>query len=190
MSCAACQARVEKAVSKVEGVDSCSVSLLTNSMGVEGNASPEDIIRAVTDAGYGARLKADDIPQGAVRSSFAADEAALEDRETPVLKKRLIASIGFLIVLMYFSMGHMMWGWPLPKWFAGNHVAMGLVQLVLSALVMVVAKSFGPVTCSSYSLARRSMASLSCSVSIMPASTPSTVVPGRKWLEKYQNPVA
>lgn len=142
MSCAACQARVEKAVSKVEGVDSCSVSLLTNSMGVEGNASPEDIIRAVTDAGYGARLKADDIPQGAVRSSFAADEAALEDRETPVLKKRLIASIGFLIVLMYFSMGHMMWGWPLPAFFEGNHVAMGLIQMILAAIVMVINQKF------------------------------------------------
>ena len=142
MSCAACQARVEKAVSKVEGVDSCSVSLLTNSMGVEGNASPEDIIRAVTDAGYGARLKADDIPQGAARSSFAADEAALEDRETPVLKKRLIASIGFLIVLMYFSMGHMMWGWPLPAFFEGNHVAMGLIQMILAAIVMVINQKF------------------------------------------------
>ena len=142
MSCAACQARVEKAVSKVEGVDSCSVSLLTNSMGVEGNASPEDIIRAVTDAGYGARLKADDIPQGAVRSSFAADEAALEDRETPVLKKRLIASIGFLIVLMYFSMGHMMWGWPLPAFFEGNHIAMGLIQMILAAIVMVINQKF------------------------------------------------
>ena len=105
MSCAACQARVEKAVSKVEGVDSCSVSLLTNSMGVEGSAAPEDIIRAVTEAGYGARLKSADTVQNE-RSSFAADEAALEDRETPALKKRLIASIGFLLVLMYFSMGY------------------------------------------------------------------------------------
>ena len=142
MSCAACQARVEKAVSKVDGVDSCSVSLLTNSMGVEGSASPEDIIRAVTDAGYGARLKADDISQDAARSSFAADEAALEDRETPVLKKRLIASIGFLIVLMYFSMGHMMWGWPLPAFFEGNHIAMGLVQMILAAIVMVINQKF------------------------------------------------
>ena len=136
MSCAACQARVEKAVSKVDGVDSCSVSLLTNSMGVEGSASPADIIRAVTDAGYGARLKADDSSQDSARSSFAADEAALEDRETPVLKKRLIASIGFLIVLMYFSMGHMMWGWPLPAFFEGNHIAMGLVQMILAAIVL------------------------------------------------------
>ena len=142
MSCAACQARVEKAVSKVDGVDSCSVSLLTNSMGVEGNASPEDIIRAVTDAGYGARLKADDSVQSTARGSYAADEAALEDRETPVLKKRLTASIGFLIVLMYFSMGHMMWGWPLPAFFEGNHVAMGLAQMILAAIVMVINQKF------------------------------------------------
>ncbi len=142
MSCAACQARVEKAVSRVDGVDSCSVSLLTNSMGVEGNASPEDIIRAVTDAGYGARLKADDSAQSTASSSYAADEAALEDRETPVLKKRLIASIGFLIVLMYFSMGHMMWDWPLPAFFEGNHVAMGLVQMILATIVMVINQKF------------------------------------------------
>ena len=142
MSCAACQARVEKAVSKVDGVDSCSVSLLTNSMGVEGSASPEDIIRAVTDAGYGARLKAADASQSVERSSFAADEAALEDRETPVLKKRLFTSIGFLLVLMYFSMGHMMWGWPLPAFFEGNHVAMGLVQMILAAIVMVINQKF------------------------------------------------
>lgn len=142
MSCAACQARVEKAVSKVDGVDSCSVSLLTNSMGVEGNASPEDIIRAVTDAGYGARLKADDTAQSISRGSYAADEAALEDRETPVLKKRLITSIGFLTVLMYFSMGHMMWGWPLPAFFEGNHVAMGLVQMILAAIVMIINQKF------------------------------------------------
>lgn len=141
MSCAACQARVEKAVSKVDGVDSCSVSLLTNSMGVEGNASPEDIIRAVIDAGYGA-IKADDSVQSTARGSYAADEAALEDRETPVLKKRLIASIGFLIVLMYFSMGHMMWGWPLPAFFEGNHVAMGLAQMILAAIVMVINQKF------------------------------------------------
>ena len=142
MSCAACQARVEKAVSKVEGVNSCSVSLLTNSMGVEGNASHEDIIRAVTEAGYGARLKADDTSKDAVRSSYAADEAALEDRETPVLKKRLITSIGFLLVLMYFSMGHMMWGWPLPAFFEGNHVAMGLIQMILAAIVMIINQKF------------------------------------------------
>ena len=142
MSCAACQARVEKAVSRVEGVDSCSVSLLTNTMGVDGNASPEDIIRAVTDAGYGARLKADDAVSSTAQSSFASDEAALEDRETPVLKKRLIASIGFLLVLMYFSMGHMMWGWPLPAFFEGNHVAMGIAQMLLAAIVMVINQKF------------------------------------------------
>ena len=142
MSCAACQARVEKAVSKVEGVDSCSVSLLTNSMGVDGTASPEDIIRAVTDAGYGARLKADETARSTAVSSFAADEAALEDRETPVLKKRLLASVGFLIVLMYFSMGHMMWGWPIPAFFEGNHVAMGIIQMILAAIVMVINQKF------------------------------------------------
>ncbi len=142
MSCAACQARVEKAVSKVEGVDSCSVSLLTNSMGVEGSASPEDVIRAVTEAGYGAMLKVNDSAQSAAGSSFAADEAALEDRETPLLKKRLLASIGFLIVLMYFSMGHTMWGWPLPAFFENNHVAMGLIQMILAAIVMVINQKF------------------------------------------------
>ena len=133
MSCAACQARVEKAVSGVPGVDSCAVSLLTNSMGVEGSASPEDIIRAVTDAGYGARLKSEDSPASAsAAGSYAAEEAALEDHETPVLKKRLLASLGFLIVLMYFSMGHMMWGFPLPAFFDNNHIAMGLVQMILA----------------------------------------------------------
>ena len=142
MSCAACQARVEKAVSKVDGVDSCSVSLLTNTMGVDGSASPEDIIRAVTDAGYGARLKSEDSAQNAAAGSFAADEAALEDRETPLLKKRLFTSIGFLIVLMYLSMGHMMWGWPLPSFFEGNHVAMGLAQMILAAIVMVINQKF------------------------------------------------
>ena len=142
MSCAACQARVEKAVSNVEGVDSCSVSLLTNSMGVEGSASPEDIIRAVTDAGYGARLKAADAANNTAGGSFAADEAALEDIETPVLKKRLFTSIGFLIVLMYFSMGHMMWNWPLPAFFEGNHIAMGLIQMILAAIVMVINQKF------------------------------------------------
>ncbi len=137
MSCAACSARVEKAVSGVPGVTSCSVSLLTNSMGVEGTASSKDIISAVEQAGYGASLK------GAEKSrSASADEDALVDRETPVLKRRLIASIGFLVVLMYFSMGHMMWGWPIPKWFDGNHVAMGLVQLLLAAIVMVINQRF------------------------------------------------
>jgi Cu2+-exporting ATPase len=137
MSCAACSARVEKAVSGVPGVTSCSVSLLTNSMGVEGTASAKDIISAVEQAGYGASLK------GAEKSrSASADEDALVARETPVLKRRLIASIGFLVVLMYFSMGHMMWGWPIPKWFDGNHVAIGLVQLLLAAIVMVINQRF------------------------------------------------
>ena len=142
MSCAACQARVEKAVSKVEGVESCSVSLLTNSMGVEGSASAEDVIRAVTDAGYGARLKADEGAAASSGGGFAAEEAALEDRETPVLKKRLLWSLGFLLVLMYFSMGHMMWGWPLPSFFEGNHIAMGLLQMILAAIVMVINQKF------------------------------------------------
>ena len=142
MSCAACQARVEKAVSAVPGVDSCAVSLLTNSMGVEGSASTDDIIRAVTDAGYGARLKSEDTHTEAARGSFAAEEAALEDHETPLLKKRLLASLGFLIVLMYFSMGHMMWGWPLPSFFEGNHIAMGLFQMILAAIVMVINQKF------------------------------------------------
>ena len=138
MSCAACSARVEKAVSKVPGVISCSVSLLTNSMGVEGTASSDEIIRAVLDAGYGASLKG---ASGQQMSASAAEEA-LEDHETPVLKRRLIASIGFLLVLMYFSMGHMMWGWPLPAWFDGNHVAMGLVQLLLAGIIMVINQKF------------------------------------------------
>ena len=143
MSCAACQARVEKAVSRVPGVDSCAVSLLTNSMGVEGSASPEDIIRAVTDAGYGARLKSEDNSASAsATGSYAAEEAALEDHETPLLKKRLLTSLGFLIVLMYFSMGHMMWGFPLPAFFDNNHIAMGLVQMILAAIVMVINQKF------------------------------------------------
>jgi len=137
MSCAACSARVEKAVSGVPGVTSCAVSLLTNSMGVEGTASPGEIIAAVEAAGYGASLK------GAEKSaSAAADAAALEDHETPALRRRLLASLGFLAVLMYFSMGHMMWGWPIPVWFSGNHVAMGLVQLLLAAIVMVINQKF------------------------------------------------
>jgi Cu2+-exporting ATPase len=138
MSCAACSSRVEKAVSKVPGVTSCSVSLLTNSMGVEGTAGSSEIIAAVEEAGYGASLKG----QSAAESRGAADEDALKDRETPVLKRRLLASVGFLLVLMYFSMGHMMWGWPLPKWFEGNHVAMGLVQLLLSGIIMVINQKF------------------------------------------------
>ena len=139
MSCAACSARVEKAVSKVPGVTSCSVSLLTNSMGVEGTASSADIIKAVQDAGYGASPKS---AGAAAASSTSADLDALADHETPKLKRRLIASLGFLLVLMYFSMGHMMWGWPLPRWFDGNHIAMGLVQLLLAGIVMVINQKF------------------------------------------------
>ena len=145
MSCAACSARVEKAVSKVEGVTSCSVSLLTNSMGVEGTASPQAVIAAVEEAGYGAALKgAAATGKSRGYSSIAADEAALEDHETPVLKRRLIASLGFLLVLMYFSMGHAMWGWPAPAWLSHhqNPVGLGLLQLVLSAIVMVINQKF------------------------------------------------
>ncbi len=138
MSCAACSARVEKAVSGVKGVSSCSVSLLTNSMGVEGTASAEDIIAAVRAAGYDASPK--DRQEASARKT--ADEDALRDRETPVLKKRLIASLGFLIVLMYVSMGHMMWGWPLPGFFDGNHVAMGLLQMLLTIIIMVINQKF------------------------------------------------
>ena len=138
MSCAACSARVEKAVSHVSGVTSCSVSLLTNSMGVEGTADPQAVIAAVQAAGYGASLK------GAAQESpdIAQQEDALADHETPVLKRRLIASLGFLIVLMYFSMGHMMWGWRLPAFFDDNHVAMGLVQMLLTIAVMVINQKF------------------------------------------------
>ena len=139
MSCAACSARVEKAVSGVKGVTSCSVSLLTNSMGVEGTASAEEIIAAVQNAGYGASLKKGNKGQATQPSS---DEEALKDRETPALKKRLIASLGFWIVLMYASMGHMLWGWPLPTFFNGNHVAMGLLQLLLTVIVMVINQKF------------------------------------------------
>ena len=142
MSCAACQARVEKAVSKVPGVTACSVSLLTNSMGVEGEASPGDIIKAVEDAGYGAKPKGEEKSSGDYSAKLAAEEDALKDRETPILRKRLITSLGFLLVLMYFSMGHMMWGWPLPAFFMGNHVAMGLIQLILAAIVMVINQKF------------------------------------------------
>ena len=141
MSCAACSARVEKAVSKVPGVTSCSVSLLTNSMGVEGTASEQEIIKAVTDAGYGASKKG----EGAAKtqsSSVSAGEDMLKDRTTPALKKRLIASLGFLIVLMYFSMGHMMWGWPVPGFMKDNHVMMGLLQMLLTITVMVINQKF------------------------------------------------
>ena len=139
MSCAACSARVEKAVKKVPGVTSCSVSLLTNSMGVEGTASPAAILSAVQEAGYGASPKN---ASASKASGASADLDALVDHETPKLKRRLIASLGFLLVLMYFSMGHMMWGWPLPHWFDGNHVAMGLVQLLLAGIVMVINQKF------------------------------------------------
>ena len=139
MSCAACSARVEKAVKKVPGVTSCSVSLLTNSMGVEGTASPAAILSAVQEAGYGASPKS---ASASKTSDASADLDALADRETPKLKRRLIASLGFLLVLMYFSMGHMMWGWPLPRWFDGNHIAMGLVQLLLAGIVMVINQKF------------------------------------------------
>ena len=138
MSCAACSARVEKAVNGVEGVTACAVSLLTNSMGVEGDAAPEKIIAAVEAAGYGCAEK------GAAKKAVdhAAEEEALKDRETPILKKRLLWSLGFLLVLMYFSMGHHMWGWPIPAWFEGNHVAMGLVQMILSAIILLINKKF------------------------------------------------
>ena len=139
MSCAACAARVEKAVSGVKGVTSCSVSLLTDSMGVEGTADAGEIIAAVREAGYGAALKKGNKGQNARSSS---DGDTLEDRETPVLKKRLIASLGFLIVLMYVSLGHMMWGWPLPSFFDNNHVAMGLLQLLLAVVIMVINQRF------------------------------------------------
>lgn len=136
MHCAACSARVEKAVLKVPGVTSCAVSLLTNSMGVEGDADAQTIISAVKQAGYGASVNGDE-SQGATGA-----DAGLEDTDTPVLKKRLIASIVFLAALMYFSMGHMMWGWPLPKWFEGNHVAMGLLQMILAAIIMIINQHF------------------------------------------------
>ncbi len=138
MSCAACSARVEKAVSKVAGVNACSVSLLTNSMGVEGTAAAEAVIRAVEEAGYGAAVKG----SGAQRSTHAAEEALLRDQETPVLKRRLWYSIAFLVLLMYFSMGHMMWNFPVPAILEQNHVAMGLVQLLLTIAVMVMNQKF------------------------------------------------
>ena len=135
MSCAACSARVEKAVGKVPGVTACSVSLLTNSMGVEGTAEPSAVIAAVEAAGYGASEK------GAAQSSPRADEQ-LEDHETPRIRRRLLWSVGFLLVLMYFSMGHMMWGWPLPHFYDDNHVAMGLTQLLLTGIIMVINQKF------------------------------------------------
>ena len=136
MTCAACQARVEKAVGSVPGVTSCAVSLLTNSMGVEGSVDPKAIIAAVEKAGYGASLKTAD------PAAAAPGTDDLKDTETPVIRKRLIWSVVFLLILMYFSMGHMMWGWPLPAFFNDNHVAMGIVQLLLAAIVMVINQKF------------------------------------------------
>ena len=141
MSCAACSARVEKAVSKVPGVTSCSVSLLTNSMGVEGTATEQEIIKAVKDAGYGASKKGEGEAKAQPAQALAGEDM-LKDRETPVLKRRLIASVGFLIVLMYFSMGHMMWRWPVPGFMKDNHVMMGLLQMLLTITVMVINQKF------------------------------------------------
>ena len=149
MSCAACQARVEKAVSKLEGVTSCNVSLLTNTLAVEGDVSPETVMQAVENAGYGASPKgtgeasgASGRAAGSLSAKLAAEEDALKDRETPVLKRRLLTSLGFLLVLMYFSMGHMMLGFPLPAFFHDNHIAMGLLQLLLAGIVMVINQKF------------------------------------------------
>ena len=140
MSCAACSARVEKAVSKVDGVESCSVSLLTNSMAVQGNADVRKIVEAVEAAGYGAEAKKSE--GTSTTATVNSDEEQLKDKETPALKRRLVASLGFLLVLMYFSMGHMMWGWPLPEFFADNHVAMGLLQLLLTVIIMIINQRF------------------------------------------------
>ena len=137
MSCAACSARVEKAVSKVEGVTACSVSLLTNAMGVEGTASEDEIISAVENAGYGASVIGEKVSE-----SITKQEEALQDKETPLLKKRLILSVALLIPLMYISMGHMMWGWPLPSFFDDNHVAMGLAQMLFSLTILIVNRKF------------------------------------------------
>ena len=153
MSCAACSARVENAVCKVPGVTSCSVNLLTNSMGVEGNVSENEIIKAVVDAGYGASVKGGVVirdgendtekNEGHLRGgAYAEAREALEDHETPALKRRLFTSLGFLLVLMYFSMGHMMWNWPVPEFFAHNMVAQGILQMLLAAIVMVINQKF------------------------------------------------
>ena len=142
MSCAACSARVEKAVSKVPGVSECSVSLLTNSMGVTGTASPQDIIAAVEEAGYGASLKGEKAGAKTSGGTVSEYEEMLKDKETPVLRKRLIASLCLLLPLMYVSMGHSMWGWPLPSFFEGNHVAVGLLQLLFTVAVMVINQKF------------------------------------------------
>lgn len=140
MSCAACSARVEKAVNQIPGVESCSVSLLTNSMGVEGEVNPAEVMKAVTDAGYGCSLK--EAGSEKKKADYSAQEEMLKDKETPLLKKRLFTSLGFLIVLMYLSMGHMMWGWPLPAMLEHNHVAQGLLQLILTAIIMVINQKF------------------------------------------------
>ncbi len=137
MSCAACSARVEKAVGALDGVSSCSVSLLTNSMGVEGDADPRKVIAAVENAGYGASLK-NASASSAAKFNVSAEEELLKDRDTPILKKRLVSSLGFLIVLMYFSMGHTMWGFPVPAFFEGNYLAIGILELLLCAAIMVV----------------------------------------------------
>ena len=153
MSCAACSARVEKAVNAVPGVTSCSVSLLTNSMGVEGDAAESEVIKAVVDAGYGATVKGGARKEKSATTGetlgmtgnyldYTEARAALEDHETPKLKKRLLISLGFLLILMYFSMGHMMWGWPVPEFFAHNMLAQGLLQLLLSAIIMVINQKF------------------------------------------------
>ena len=143
MSCAACQARVEKAVKGVKGVDSCSVSLLTNSMGVEGTASPDEIIKAVENAGYGASLKFEEKDS---KSSFSkkisSEEEALEDKTTPKLKKRLFTSLALLVVLMYFSMGHSMFGFPLPTFFSDNCIAIGLVEMILTIVIIIINRQF------------------------------------------------
>ena len=141
MSCAACQARVEKAVSKVPGVKSVSVSLLTNSMGVEGTASSSDIINAVVNAGYGASLKGNE-KSASASNHLAEEEEALKDRETPKLKRRLILSVGFLLALMYVTMGFNMWGWPLPSYFKHNHLGLALTQMILAAIVMIINNKF------------------------------------------------
>ena len=142
MSCAACQARVEKAVSQVPGVTSCSVSLLTNSMGVEGSAASSDIIKAVENAGYGASVKGAETKKASASQRLAAEEDALKDRETPVLKRRLILSVGFLCVLMYITMGHNMLGWPLPEFFEHNHIGLGILQMLLAIIVMLINRKF------------------------------------------------
>ena len=142
MSCAACQTRVEKAVSKLPGVDNCAVSLLTNTMGVDGSASSAEIIKAVEECGIWSKAQVADEEDAQSAIQSGVNESILEDHETPVLKKRLISSLGFLLVLMYVSMGHMMLGFPLPGFMEGNHVAMGIVQMLLSGIIMVINQKF------------------------------------------------